>query len=235
MYAWSCLPNNEIRQLTDASVRGVLRATADPPRMFSSTDRGHLPSEGGLVSHNPNNPDESARSRRTIGIVSGLQTPIAGVDRVLGLGRPVTLGLLLAATAVARAPVPKCEEHQDLGYFLDERGARTPIRATADWQKRQAHIHAPLQAVMGDVPTESRRVPLAIEILEETVVAKDPESGHDFPEDARDVAYRFFDEHLGQPRRWRAAAGRPGASTNLRRTASEPRSRGSPCPGCRTG
>jgi hypothetical protein len=30
----------------------------------------------------------------------------------------------------------------------------------------------------------------------ENLVANYPESAHDFPEDAREVAYRFFDKHL---------------------------------------
>lgn len=64
----------------------------------------------------------------------------------------------------ANAPdVPVYPEHQDLSYYLDPAGNHRPINSAKDWEIRRRHVLAHLQRVMGDVPSEDRRVPLNVE------------------------------------------------------------------------
>jgi dienelactone hydrolase len=99
----------------------------------------------------------------------GLGATIAGPGLAVALWLGVT-----ATAALAQPAVPRYAEHQDLGYVLDDRGDKTPIRTPAEWHRRRDHILANMQAVMGEVPPESRRVPLAVEILAETNIADVP-------------------------------------------------------------
>src|SRR5579885_856156 len=61
---------------------------------------------------------------------------------------------------------PVYREHQDLHYYLDERGHRHPIHTVADWEIRRAHILAHLQEVMGPLPRPSHPVRLEVRTLE---------------------------------------------------------------------
>jgi dienelactone hydrolase len=76
--------------------------------------------------------------------------------------------ILLAAEhrACADEPAPAYTEHQDLGYYLDGKGARHEITTVADWEIRRRHILAGMQLVMGPLPDRSHRAPLATRELE---------------------------------------------------------------------
>lgn len=67
---------------------------------------------------------------------------------------------------LAEDQTPSYPEHQDLSYFLDESGARQPIRTVADWEKRRRHILANMQIVMGTLPNKPRPT-LEFKVLEE--------------------------------------------------------------------
>lgn len=66
--------------------------------------------------------------------------------------------------------IPAYPEHQNLSYYLDAAGKKHEIKSVADWDVRQRHILANMQAVMGPLPDRSKLVPLDIKILEETKV-----------------------------------------------------------------
>ncbi len=51
--------------------------------------------------------------------------------------------------------------------YIDEGGNLQPVRSVADWRKRQAHILANMQSVMGELPEEGKRVPLDVQGHEE--------------------------------------------------------------------
>ncbi len=68
-------------------------------------------------------------------------------------------GLLFAA--------PFYSDKVNLMMFQDEAGQMRPVRTISDWLKRRAHILANMQLVMGEMPSESKRVPLEMQILEE--------------------------------------------------------------------
>jgi dienelactone hydrolase len=87
-----------------------------------------------------------------------------------------TVRSILVATVVlwvwrapwtAGADAPAYQEHQDLNYYLDAQGVRHPIRSTADWKIRRAHILAHMQSVMGPLPHPGQPVPLDVRILAE--------------------------------------------------------------------
>ena len=60
------------------------------------------------------------------------------------------------------------EDHQDLGYYLDEFGRRREIRSPDDWRIRRRHIRKHLERVMGKLPGASMRTPLDVQVLEES-------------------------------------------------------------------
>ncbi|CAN5916859.1 hypothetical protein BH23PLA1_BH23PLA1_38300 [soil metagenome] len=62
---------------------------------------------------------------------------------------------------------PRYDDHTRLLVVKDGQGNEVPVESPADWAVRRAHILAHLQEVMGPLPGGERRVPLAIEILEE--------------------------------------------------------------------
>jgi acyl-CoA thioesterase I len=68
----------------------------------------------------------------------------------------------LAAQAVAY------DDHHDLSYYLDDGRHRHPIRTPEDWAIRRAHILLNLQQVMGRLPDDSQRVPLDVQVVEES-------------------------------------------------------------------
>ena len=76
-----------------------------------------------------------------------------------------------AAAGVPAAP-PFYADKQNLMVWVDAQGQAQPVKTPADWQKRRAHIVANLQQVMGEMPPESRRVPLDVKTLEEVAEAK---------------------------------------------------------------
>lgn len=64
-------------------------------------------------------------------------------------------------------PAVSYAEHTDLGYYLDDEGAKREVRTPGDWQIHRRHILDNLQRVMGLLPGESQRVPLDVQVLEE--------------------------------------------------------------------
>jgi dienelactone hydrolase len=68
-----------------------------------------------------------------------------------------------------RSP-PSYREHQHLSYYLDDAGARHPIRTAADWQVRRRHILAGMQLAMGPLPGPEMRIPLDVRTEDEVRV-----------------------------------------------------------------
>lgn len=79
-------------------------------------------------------------------------------------------GSLLTTVSLAADSLPVYPAHQDLSYYLDAKGTRHPIRTPDDWAIRRRQILAAMQIVMGPVPGDDKRVPLKVEVLEETVL-----------------------------------------------------------------
>jgi dienelactone hydrolase len=63
---------------------------------------------------------------------------------------------------------PDYKEHMDLGYYLDEYGKRREVRTADDWRIRRRHIQGHLRRVMGQLPSDSMRVPLNMQVVEES-------------------------------------------------------------------
>ncbi len=86
----------------------------------------------------------------------------------------VVTGILagLAAVAVQAADRPSCVEATNVMSYLDEKGALQPVRTPEDWAKRREHILAGLQLAMGPLPDASKNVPLDVQLVEETGLAK---------------------------------------------------------------
>jgi dienelactone hydrolase len=59
-------------------------------------------------------------------------------------------------------------DHSKLLHYIDDKGETRPVKSAADWARRRGHILANMQTVMGELPDASRRVPLDVEVLEET-------------------------------------------------------------------
>jgi dienelactone hydrolase len=59
----------------------------------------------------------------------------------------------------------------DLLAYLDADGNKHPIRTPQEWSRRREHILAGMQRVMGALPGDQKRVPLAVEVLETATVA----------------------------------------------------------------
>ena len=55
----------------------------------------------------------------------------------------------------------------NLLVYADERGNLHPVRTPADWQKRRQHILAAMQQVMGNLPSDEKRVPLNPQVVDE--------------------------------------------------------------------
>ena len=69
------------------------------------------------------------------------------------------------------APAPvHYADHTDLTFALDRKGAKTPIRTPADWLVRHGHVLDNMARVMGPFPSQLRRVPLDVKLVEEVKV-----------------------------------------------------------------
>ena len=77
------------------------------------------------------------------------------------------LSALVLLGAAAAQPIPYAE-HQDLSYFLNDKGEKQPIKTPADWEIRRQHVLHDMQVVMGSLPEASKRVPLEVKVIEET-------------------------------------------------------------------
>lgn len=92
---------------------------------------------------------------------------IRTVPMPLALAALAALAVLRGAWGAAPEKSPVYSEHQDLSYYLEDRGARQPVRRPADWERRRAHVLSGMQRVTGPLPGKSLRVPLDVKIEEE--------------------------------------------------------------------
>lgn len=60
--------------------------------------------------------------------------------------------------------------NRNLLLFKDTDGNISTIKSPADWEKRRSQILDSMQAVMGQLPDNSKKVPLDIQVVEETQV-----------------------------------------------------------------
>jgi dienelactone hydrolase len=77
------------------------------------------------------------------------------------------LSLLLGFMA-ATADAPFYANKLDLLFYADAQGALRPVTTAAGWESRRAHLLANMQRVMGPMPPDSAKVPLDVQVLEET-------------------------------------------------------------------
>lgn len=80
---------------------------------------------------------------------------------------PSSIFAFLVISASAQ-PVPFYENKTDLLHYKDTQGRDYPIASPAEWEKRRAHILANMQLVMGPMPADSNRVPLDMQVVEES-------------------------------------------------------------------
>ncbi|MBM82271.1 MAG: acetylxylan esterase [Planctomycetaceae bacterium] len=73
----------------------------------------------------------------------------------------------MVSKSAADDGLPTYSEHQDLSYYLDSDGKKHPIRNKQDWIRRDNHILAHMQTVMGKVPEPAKPVELKVTTLEE--------------------------------------------------------------------
>ncbi|HEX4588648.1 MAG TPA: prolyl oligopeptidase family serine peptidase [Gemmataceae bacterium] len=80
------------------------------------------------------------------------------------------LALLLTAAVggVAAEPGPAYSDHVHLLVYRDAAGAEHPVRNSADWARRRAHILDAMRQVMGPLPASDAIVPLEPHVDEET-------------------------------------------------------------------
>lgn len=69
-------------------------------------------------------------------------------------------------------PVIAYPDHTDLTFTLNREGAKTPIRTPADWELRRWHVAENLALVMGPLPSQLRRVPLDLKVIESVRVGE---------------------------------------------------------------
>jgi dienelactone hydrolase len=82
----------------------------------------------------------------------------------------LTLGSLCL---LAEGPKPPFyTDKLNLLMYIDADGKNHPVKTSADWQKRRAHILASMQEVMGPLPESSRRVAPELKVEEEVPLAK---------------------------------------------------------------
>jgi dienelactone hydrolase len=62
---------------------------------------------------------------------------------------------------------PFYPDHTRLLVVRDGKGQERPVRSSAEWRLRRAHIMAHLQEVMGPLPGGERRAPLSVRVVEE--------------------------------------------------------------------
>ena len=72
--------------------------------------------------------------------------------------------LVLCPHVFATEQVTSYSNHLDLLHYLDEKGAKQPVRTAADWAHRRAHVLQNMQLVTGPLPDRSRAVPLDVKV-----------------------------------------------------------------------
>ena len=96
--------------------------------------------------------------------------------------------------------MPEYPSHQDLSIVFDAAGSQREIKTLADWVKRREHIVRHFQRVTGPLPSPLRRVPLDVQVLEETKLSTLTRRKLSFQSDPTDrvTAYLFLPR---EPRR----------------------------------
>jgi dienelactone hydrolase len=77
----------------------------------------------------------------------------------------------LTAWVVGAEEPPFYPDKKDLLVLRDVRGKERPVRTAADWARRREHILAGMRLVMGPLPADADKVPLAVQSGEETPTA----------------------------------------------------------------
>jgi dienelactone hydrolase len=67
---------------------------------------------------------------------------------------------------------PSYSDHADVSIYIDKAGKRHSIESPADLARRRGHILLGMQQAMGQLPSSDRRVPLRIEVIDETETEK---------------------------------------------------------------
>jgi dienelactone hydrolase len=78
------------------------------------------------------------------------------------------LVLLLASLTVGPLSGAERLERENLLQYRAASGAVAPVKTIADWQQRRAEIVGGMQAVMGPLPGQEKRVPLDLKVESET-------------------------------------------------------------------
>ncbi|MCE9531092.1 MAG: alpha/beta fold hydrolase [Planctomycetes bacterium] len=65
------------------------------------------------------------------------------------------------------APPVAYPDHTDVAHYRDREDRKQPIRTVADWEIRRQHVVANVERVMGQFPSQMRRVPLDVKVVEE--------------------------------------------------------------------
>ncbi len=78
----------------------------------------------------------------------------------------LTAGMVMS---VVCAEPPFYPDKLNLMVTMDDHGQAHAVATPQDWQRRRAHILANMQLVMGEMPPGSRRCPLDMQVLEETL------------------------------------------------------------------
>src|SRR5437870_96292 len=88
---------------------------------------------------------------------------------LLAGGFAVMISFVAAFNGALQAePIPPpYPDRLDLLSWRDEQGGRQEVHQPADWQRRQAHVLAGMQLVMGPLPGEGSRVPLDVRQVEQ--------------------------------------------------------------------
>ena len=101
------------------------------------------------------------------------------------------LALLLGVLAMSThsqepsAAPPFYADKQNLLNYIDDQGVTHPVQSRADWEKRRAHIMANMLLVMGEMPDESKRVPLSYtrSLGLDVIIVDSTALGLDLPDD----------------------------------------------------
>jgi len=78
----------------------------------------------------------------------------------------VWLSLAAEIRAQEDSMTPFYENRMNLLVYVDADQRTHPVQTPDDWQKRRGHILANMQLVMGRLPDDERRVPLAMEVIQ---------------------------------------------------------------------
>ncbi len=88
--------------------------------------------------------------------------------------RSLSAGVLLLACSLLHAepPPPRYPDRSNLLVWKDDAGKLHPVKTTADWAKRRAHVLEGMQEIMGKLPSDKEKVPLDVQYGEEVKTPK---------------------------------------------------------------